>query len=117
MLLFISPLAGTVLGLTVTIAVLVSIWFAAPVIEVSTESFSVGDVVLPRNSISRATVIPASAGFEERGRNLSPAAFTRFQISVKTMIRLDIDDPSDATPYWLISTRNPEVIKNLLSTE
>ena len=117
MLLLISPLAGMVLGLSITAAVLASVWFAAPVIQVTAETVSVGDVVLPRNVISAVKVIPVEDGFNDRGPGLSPAAFTKFQISVKTMVRIEIDDPTDETPYWLIATRNPEKIKQILESK
>jgi len=115
-LLLINQVAGILLGLTVTVAVLASIWFAAPLIQMDSKSISVGDVVLPKSVITHVRIIYPREGFQERGPKLSPAAFTKFQISVKTMIRIEIDDPTDSTPYWLIATRNPETIKALLES-
>ncbi|MEN9992894.1 MAG: hypothetical protein RLY83_464 [Actinomycetota bacterium] len=116
MLLLISTQAGILLGFSVTVAVLASIWFAAPVIEISDRTFSVGDAELPIDVISQVTVIEQKDAFAERGVKLSPAAFTRFQVSVKQMVKLEISDEADPTPYWLIATRKPAEIARVLAS-
>ena len=42
------------------------------------------------------------------GRQLGPAAFVVSHGWVPEMAMFVLDDPDDPTPYWLISTRNPE---------
>jgi hypothetical protein len=113
--LLINPLAGAVIGGFVTAAVLVSMWFAAPLIEVDQTGFSVGESNLPLDVISKVEVIVESEAFAERGVKLSPAAYTRFQLSVKELVKLYIADPQDSTPYWLIATRKPELIAELIN--
>lgn len=101
---------GAGLGLLFTVAVLVSIWFAAPVIEIDSNGFSVGDAQLPLDVITGYEVVPKERAFVERGQNLDPRAYFRFQLSVNTLIKLELTDPRDPTPYWLIATRHPEQI-------
>lgn len=112
-----SAETGLVVGLSVTFAILASIWFASPVIELDSTGFAVGDALLPLGVISEAVAIPADQRFEERGVKLSPAAYVRFQISVKTHVKIFIADEADPTPYWLVATRDPgravEVLKKL----
>ena len=105
---------GVILGIVFAIAVLVSIFFAAPLIELDDRGFSVGDAVLPLAVIAGYDVIPKERAFEERGYKLDPRAYVRFQLSVNTLIKLQIDDPEDTTPYWLIVTRNPQRIADTL---
>lgn len=112
--LLINPGVGAIIGAFVTVAVLVSIWFAAPLIEIDAQGFSVGETTLPLAVISKAIVIEAKDVFAERGVKLSPAAYTRFQLSVKQLIRVEINDPHDTTPYWLIATRHPQEIAETL---
>lgn len=107
-LLPINEVAGTVLGPLFAVAILVSMYFAAPVIEVANDEISVGDTEVPLKFVSKVTVIEAKDGFEERGVRLSPAAYTRFQMGVKTMVKIELSDPDDKTPYWLISSKNPQ---------
>jgi hypothetical protein len=46
---------------------------------------------------------------------LDTRAFTRFQIGVKSLVKIELVDPQDPTPYWLIATRNPEVLAGLIN--
>jgi Protein of unknown function (DUF3093) len=110
----IGEFTGLLLGLLFSVAVLVSIWFASPVIEVDERGFAVNDSVLPLDVITGYEVVPASRAFEERGHLLDPAAYVRFQLSVNSLIKLQITDASDTTPYWLIATRNPQAIADTL---
>jgi uncharacterized protein (DUF58 family) len=109
-----SAQAGLVVGVSVTAAILVSIWFASPVIELDSTGFAVGDSLLPLNVISKAEAISPQQSFEERGVKLSPGAYVRFQISVKTHVKVFIDDRNDPTPYWLVATRNPKRVVELI---
>ncbi|MDE2408946.1 MAG: DUF3093 domain-containing protein [Actinomycetales bacterium] len=110
----IGEFTGLLLGLLFSIGVLVSIWFASPVIEVDERGFAVGDSLLPLDVITGYEVIPANRAFEERGHLLDPSAYVRFQLSVNTLIKLQITDANDSTPYWLIATRNPQAIADSL---
>ena len=105
---------GLILGVVFAIAVLVSIWFAAPMIELDERGFSVGDATLPLAVIAGYEIVTPDKAFEERGHKLDPGAYVRFQLSVNSLLKLQIDDPQDSTPYWLIATRNPQGIVDTL---
>lgn len=109
-----SVQAGLVVGVSVTIAILVSIWFASPLVEIDSSGFAVGDSLLPLSVISGAEAISNKQSFEERGVKLNPAAYVRFQISVKTHVKVFIDDKNDSTPYWLVATRDPDRVVETL---
>jgi len=66
--------------------------------------------VLPREVISRAAVIPPEARSAAMGRQLDPAAFLMYKSWIKPMVLLVLDDPDDPTPYWLVSSRNPDAV-------
>jgi hypothetical protein len=68
----------------------------------------VGQAHLPTSFIARAAVVPASAKSAALGRQLDPAAFVSHRPWIGPMVLLVLNDPEDPTPYWLVSTRNPE---------
>jgi hypothetical protein len=109
-----NEFAGVVLGPLFCLGILASIWFAAPVIEIDAGSLWVGDASLPRSVISNVAVIPAKEIFAERGPRLSPAAYVRFQMGVKGLVKVTLNDPEDQTPYWLIATKKPNEIAEIL---
>ena len=106
------------IGLAIGIVVVITIWtlliFRAPTIELSNLKLKVGRVGIFRNLIGQAEVISKDRIFLERGPNLDPGAHKVFQGSVKTAIKIAILDPEDPTPYWLISTRKPHKLAELL---
>ncbi len=91
----------------------VSISFA-PIIEVSAKSLRVGRVRVPTAQIGEVSNISKSDAFSERGPNLDIKSFSRFQIGVRGLVKIQIVDPNDPTPYWLLSTKRPKQLVQAL---
>lgn len=72
--------------------------------------FRVGDAHIPVGLIARTAPVPATAKRAALGRQLDPAAYVQHRSWVPTMVLLVLDDPEDPTPYWLVSTRRPELL-------
>jgi hypothetical protein len=107
---------GVGIALSIALAGLfyLALFMKAPLILVTAHNFRVGKATIDRRYLGRAEVISAEASFSERGHKLNALAFTSLQSSVRTMLKVEITDKDDQTPYWLFSTRNPEELKSLL---
>lgn len=70
----------------------------------------VDDANLPDSVVSRSMVVPGSARQNALGRQLDPAAFLVSRPWVSEHVLIVLDDPEDPTPYWLISSKNPEAL-------
>ena len=92
-----------------------STWALSPLIELSADTFRVGKVEIETKFLGSAKAIEGSAVFLERGPHLDTRSFTRFQIGVKQLVKVEITDKQDPTPYWLIATRNPEILAGLIN--
>jgi hypothetical protein len=110
-----NEVVGVVSGVLAGTALALIFWLKAPVIEVSKEFLSVGRARIPRAHLGAVEIVPAEDSFAARGHQLDSRAFTSFQASVRTMLRVNVDDASDPTPYLLFSTRKPEAVKAALS--
>ena len=86
----------------------------APVIEVSGELLKVGRAQIAHAYLGKVSIISPDDAFAERGHKLDARAFTSFQSSVRTLIKVELLDKTDPTPYWLFSTRNPEDLAKTL---
>ena len=53
----------------------------------------------------------------ERGTRLNGLAYLCIRGWIDPVVRIDITDPSDRTPYWLTSTRRPEELTAALSAK
>ena len=100
-----APLAA--LTSLVLVAVLV---FTSPTIAITAETLDCGKAEIPIKFLGEVTVIPKEQVFVELGRNLDARAWLSIQASVKGLVKVEIKDAKDRTPYWLISTRNPEAL-------
>ena len=78
------------------------------------KSLIAGGATLPLGVISRCAVVPKTAKSAAMGRQLDPEAYVVHRGYVKTMVIVVLDDPSDPTPYWLVSTRRPDELTSML---
>jgi len=107
-------MVGAIIGLIAVVAIWVILVAKAPRIQISQDQLRVNQVSIPRSLIGEASVITKREIFSERGPDLNPAAHKVFQGTVKTAVKIAIIDPEDPTPYWLISTRHPGMLVELL---
>jgi hypothetical protein len=84
--------------------------FAAPTLSFSSKTLSIGNVKIPTQYVKAITIVEASAQQSEKGPKLNPSAYVRFQVGVKGLLKVELNDPNDPTPYWLISSRNPDLV-------
>ena len=106
--------AGAWSGVILSVVVAALMIAKSARVTIDVDELYVANARIERRFIVAADVVSADEGFAARGRDLDPGAWIHFQGSVKTLVRVWIQDPSDPTPYWLFSTRNPEKIKAIL---
>jgi hypothetical protein len=105
---------GVVIGSALVLAIWAALLFFAPVIKVGKTTFSVGRASIPRSLLGKIDEIAKEQIFQERGPKLDPAAYKVFQGTVKTALKISIQDANDPTPYWIISTRKPTQLATVL---
>jgi hypothetical protein len=110
-----SEVASIVLAISSIPVVLALSWVASPKIELTQEHLAIGNVRINNSLLGKAEVITSSNTFQERGVLLDSRAFTRFQIGIKELVKIEINDELDPTPYWLVSSRNAEVLAGLIN--
>lgn len=74
----------------------------------------VGRASLPAWAIGEVTPLDQQATARQRGIDADPHAFFALAGYVKTSVRVQVDDPADPVPYWLVSTRHPEALASAL---
>jgi len=105
---------GIAVGLILVMSIWAALFFLAPVIQVGSSHLSVARAKIPRNLLGNIEEIAKDQIFSERGPKLDPAAHKVFQGTVKTAIKITVNDPNDPTPYWIISTRKPAQLAEVL---
>lgn len=103
--------------LTVPPAVAVLIWLGRRRVRVVDAEMEVGAAHVPLHHLGAVTVIPPGAKSTALGPNLDPAAFLRHSAWVGPLVRVEVTDPQDPTPYWIFSVRRADELAALLNTE
>ena len=103
----INALLGLALGILGTVAVAWLMWAKSFKILVSGHLLQVGKASIETRLIGACEEVPFATRFAERVPNLDPRAFLRLQNSRKGLVKLQIVDKNDPTPYWVVSTKNP----------
>ncbi len=105
---------GLWLAIAATLILTVCLYSLAPVIVATKGEFRVGRATIERKFLASIHEVLTEDIFAERGHKLDSRAFTSFQASVHSALKIEIADPADPTPYWLFSTRRPEELKYFL---
>lgn len=105
-----SIAAGIVVFLAVGIIMLAS----TPTISLTGDWLKVGRASIERRFIGEVSVHRGEEATLERGRRLNGTAYLCLRGWIDPVVKLDIVDPNDATPYWLASTRRPEELASAL---
>lgn len=75
----------------------------------------VGNAHLPARYIGDVEVIAQPDKRVALGPGLDPAAFVVHRGWIGPLVRVEVVDEQDPTPYWLFSTRKPERVAALLT--
>ncbi|RXR23178.1 DUF3093 domain-containing protein [Oerskovia turbata] len=97
---------------TVALVVLVALaWWTSPVVSVSPgpdgRTLRAGRATIPTSLLGATTVLDRAAMTRELGPSLDARAYVCLRAWARTGVRVEIVDPADPTPYWLVSTRRP----------
>ncbi|MGN7191339.1 MULTISPECIES: DUF3093 domain-containing protein [unclassified Curtobacterium] len=110
----ISVLAGVLVAIGMYAGVVVLLGVLAPVVEVTDTEFRAGRAHLPRGLVGAVTAYQGAEATTQRGPKLDARAWTLFRGYVRGVVKVEVADPADPTPYWLVSVRHPERVVEAL---
>lgn len=111
-----SWFAGLIAGVAISASAIILMIMLSPVIEISGTSLRVGRAVIERKHLANPVEVEPAQRFAATRTELSALAYLSLQASVKGLVRVDLTDPEDPTPYWLFSSRNAAQVVRALST-
>jgi hypothetical protein len=97
--------------LLVPLVVAVLIWLGRVRVGVGAEGdpeVRAGVAHLPVRLVGRVDVATGEAKRTALGPDLDPDAFVLHRPWIGPVVRLEVLDPDDPTPYWVVSTRHPQ---------
>ena len=103
---------------TLAISTIALIWIA---IAMKSEITFDGDILridqakIERKYLGQVTVLDRTAMRLLRTRDADPAAYLAIKFWEPKGLRIDLNDPRDKTPYWLVTSKRGEEIAALLN--
>lgn len=112
-----APGAATYLPFVVLVPpVLGLLWWLGRIrIEVTDDELRVDDARLPLRFVVDVVELGPQAKSDLLGPAAQPYAFVIQRPWVPGAVQVVLADPADATPYWLISTRDPAALRRTLT--
>lgn len=110
----ISPTAGFIAAAVLLVIVSTLLLLSTPRITVTDTELTVGRATISREFISGASAHRGPDATRERGTGLNALAYLCIRGWIDPVVRIELSDPADRTPYWLASTRRPEELVKAL---
>jgi len=107
--------AGVISGFVLWISSVAVLWVFSPVIAVTDEGLRVGTAYLEREFWGQAQAFRGLEARHERGPGAHGLAWLSLRPWIDPVVKIEVSDPEDPTPYWLISSQNPEALLAALS--
>ncbi|MBN9607549.1 MAG: DUF3093 domain-containing protein [Actinomycetales bacterium] len=101
----INAIVGIALGVAIYLAVLGVFAATTPTVEVSGGVLRAGRASIPVALLGAAHAYDGDEARAERGTRLDARAWLLLRGWVRGVVRIELDDPADPTPYWLVSSR------------
>jgi hypothetical protein len=106
----ISAAAGFTAAAVLFVIIAVLLVLSTPSIEVTTDTLTVGRATIERKFIGAVEQFRGSEATAERGTRLNGLAYLCIRGWIDPVVKVEITDPADNTPYWLTSTRRPDAL-------
>jgi hypothetical protein len=111
----ISMTAGYTAAAVLFAIIAVLLVLSTPAIVVTEDSLTVGRATIERRFVGSVEAFRGEEATAERGTRLNGLAFLCIRGWIDPVVRIQITDPSDQTPYWLTSTRHPDKLTAALA--
>jgi hypothetical protein len=102
---FAGILAG---GAAALLLVLFFLQYGAARVEVDAERLQAGRAVIERVHLGKVEALTGDDARHAFGRDCDPNAYLLLRSYARGAVRVEITDPRDPAPYWVIATRHPD---------
>ncbi|MBW4042456.1 MAG: DUF3093 domain-containing protein [Acidobacteria bacterium] len=112
-----APVIGGAAAVLVTAVVELALVVSAPIVAVGDGQLVAGAARIPVALTGATELFRGQEATAARGTGLDARAYTMFRGWVDPVLRVQVTDPDDPVPYWLLSTRRPEELMAAIEAE
>ncbi|MET4060964.1 hypothetical protein ABIB35_002522 [Arthrobacter sp. UYP6] len=112
----ISMATGIIAAVVVAVVLTVLLLLSTPTIRVTADTLQVGKAEIERTYVGSVQGYRGDDATFQRGRGLNATSYMCIRGWISPVVKIEITDPADRTPYWLTSTRHPEELVAALNS-
>ena len=109
-----ATIAWSITAVAMALLVLAFMSYGAARIRVSGQELRAGRAHIAGSHLGSVTALDADATRRLAGRDADARAYLLLRPYLKRAVRVEITDPADPAPYWLVSTRHPDELARAL---
>lgn len=110
----VSAVIGVIVALIVFGALAIALTTTTPVVSVTRRRVRAGRASIEPWLLARPEALRGEDARRARGVEFNALSYQCLRGWIQPMVRVEVADPEDSTPYWLISTRRPEQLAEAL---
>ena len=104
----INQTVGVICAVVLYSACVILLVIGSPRIEVTDAALIAGRARLPLANTGEARGFTGADATAERGTRLDARAWLVIRGWISPVVKVNVNDDADPTPYWLVSTRHPK---------
>ena len=110
-----EPAAWTVTGVAAALLAALLVGYGAAEVSVGGGELRAGRARIEGHHLGTATALDPEATRRLAGVEADARAYLLLRPYLKRAVRVEVTDPADPTPYWLVSTRHPGALVTALA--
>lgn len=112
----INLILGIIISIVVYLLIVIPMFASSPTITVTSDQLRVGKAHIDLSYVGTVSAYSGNYAVAARGPELDARAWIFLRGWVNPVVKVEITDPDDPTPYWLFSSRRPEELVAALRT-
>lgn len=109
-----AAVAWTATGVLTAAVVVLFVTYGSARVRVVDQKLHAGRAHIPTSLLSAPVALGREEAHRLAGRDADVRAYLLLRPYTKRAVRVDVRDPADPAPYWLISTRRPQLLVDAL---
>ena len=111
-----AAVAWTATGVLTVIVVALFLGYGSARVRVEDGTLQAGRARIPVSVLTSPTALDREATRLVAGRDANARAYLLLRPYLRRSVRVEVADPADPTPYWLVCTRRPEELVAALAS-
>ena len=110
-----QPVAWAISGVGLALLAILLLAYGSARIEVGPDGFRAGRARIGAEHLGAGVPLDAEETRRTAGREADARAYLLLRPYVARAVRVEITDPADPAPYWLVSSRHPDALARALT--